>query len=50
MKYVILFGDELLKALAIGPLDASQIEAVISYLDDENITVIPLRPVEEVVK
>lgn len=51
MDYVIVFGDRILESLAIGPVGISEIKPVLDYLgDDENVTILPLRPVKEVVK
>jgi len=51
MRYVILFGDTLMSTLAIGPVMVEEIKSVLEYLGNgQNVTIIPLRPVKEVVK
>ena len=51
MEYIIIFGERILESLAIGPMKADEIPSVLDYLgEDENITILPLRPVKEVVK
>ena len=51
MEYIIIFGERILESLVIGPMKADEIPSVLDYLGpDENATILPLRPVKEVVK